>query len=93
MGLVRMIRTWNEWLIVWGYDINEPTPMVTREICEQLARQLIGDDDLPIDITYQGPPLSLQATSMGTQVTRTPLLGDVVHQEIPWRSAVRSRFV
>ena len=22
MGLVRMIRPWNEWLIVWGYDIN-----------------------------------------------------------------------
>ena len=24
MGLVRMVRPWNEWLIVWGYDINEP---------------------------------------------------------------------
>ena len=23
MGLVRMVRPWNEWLIVWGYDINE----------------------------------------------------------------------
>ena len=26
MGLVRMVRPWNEWLIVWGYDINEPPP-------------------------------------------------------------------
>ncbi len=24
MGLVRMVRPWNEWLIVWGYDINQP---------------------------------------------------------------------
>ena len=22
MGLVRMVRPWNKWLIVWGYDIN-----------------------------------------------------------------------
>jgi hypothetical protein len=43
----------------------------------------------PLDITYQGPPLSTLATRMGTRVTQTPLLGDVVHQEIPWRKAVR----
>ena len=29
MGLVRMVRPWNEWLIVWGYDINEPPPELT----------------------------------------------------------------
>ena len=28
MGLVRMVRPWNEWLIVWGYDINEAAPEV-----------------------------------------------------------------
>ncbi|GAB3879299.1 hypothetical protein GCM10029964_031430 [Kibdelosporangium lantanae] len=24
MGLVRMVRPWNEWLLVWGYDITQP---------------------------------------------------------------------
>jgi len=51
MGLVRMVRPWNEWLIVWGYDINEPAPEVTEEICKEVARNLIGDQDIPIDIT------------------------------------------
>ena len=32
MGLVRMVRPWNEWLIVWGYDINEPPPEVDDEM-------------------------------------------------------------
>jgi 2,4-dichlorophenol 6-monooxygenase len=33
MGLVRMVRPWNEWLIVWGYDINEPRhPSWTRPL-------------------------------------------------------------
>ena len=27
-GLVRMVRPWNEWLIVWGYDISQPPPVV-----------------------------------------------------------------
>jgi hypothetical protein len=43
----------------------------------------------PIDIHYQGPPLSAMAARMGTETTRTPLLSDVVFQEIPWRKAVR----
>ena len=25
-GLVRMVRPWNEWLIVWGYDIDSSSP-------------------------------------------------------------------
>jgi hypothetical protein len=43
----------------------------------------------PIDITYQAPPLSALAAQMGTEKTQTPILSDVVFQEIPWRKAVR----
>jgi hypothetical protein len=43
----------------------------------------------PIDIHYQGPPLSALGKSMGTETTKTPLLSDVVFQELPWRKAVR----
>ena len=27
-GLVRMVRPWNEWLVVWGYDVSQPPPVV-----------------------------------------------------------------
>ena len=30
MGVVRMVRPWNEWLLIWGYDINGPEPEVDR---------------------------------------------------------------
>jgi hypothetical protein len=43
----------------------------------------------PIDIAYQGPPLSSLAARMGTEKTKTPILSDVALQEIPWRKAVR----
>ena len=49
MGLVRMVRPWNEWLIVWGYDINEPAPEVDQEFATGVARQLVGDPELEIE--------------------------------------------
>ncbi len=50
MGLVRMVRPWNEWLIVWGYDINGPVPELTDAEAVQIARNLIGDQEVPIRI-------------------------------------------
>jgi 2,4-dichlorophenol 6-monooxygenase len=51
MGVVRMIRPWNEWLAIWGYDINEPAPEVSDDFAKKTIRGLVGDDDLEIDIT------------------------------------------
>ena len=50
MGLVRMVRPWHEWLIVWGYDINQPPPKVTDEMATEIAHNLIGDHTIPIKI-------------------------------------------
>lgn len=43
----------------------------------------------PLDIAYQAPPLAYLREEMGVGVTKSPILGDVVSQEIPWRKAVR----
>ena len=50
LGLVRMVRPWHEWLIVWGYDISEPPPVIDDALAEEIARNLIGDPDVPIRI-------------------------------------------
>ena len=51
MGLVRMVRPWNKWLILWGYDIDEPPPEVDEEEATRIAHGLIGDDTVPVEIT------------------------------------------
>ncbi len=43
-GLVRMVRPWNEWLIVWGYDINQPAPEVDEAMATEIVHNLVGDD-------------------------------------------------
>jgi 2,4-dichlorophenol 6-monooxygenase len=50
LGLVRMVRPWHEWLIVWGYDISEPPPEVDEAEAIKIARNLIGDETIPIKI-------------------------------------------
>ncbi|HEY6066776.1 MAG TPA: YfhO family protein [Thermoanaerobaculia bacterium] len=43
----------------------------------------------PLDIAYQAPPLAAHRDEMGITGTQSPILGDVVYQEIPWRKAAR----
>ena len=43
----------------------------------------------PLDIAYQAHPLASRRAEMGMETTRSPILGDVVSQFIPFRKAVR----
>ena len=83
MGLVRMIRPWNEWLIVWGYDINQPVPVVDATLATQVARQLVGDPELEIELISANTWTvnNMYATHM--QKDRVFILGDAAHRHPP----------
>ena len=83
MGVVRMVRPWNEWLLIWGYDITQPAPKVTREICEQLAHQLIGDDTIPVDVTSWSTWTVNHMCAQSYQCGRVFCMGDAVHRHPP----------
>lgn len=82
-GLVRMVRPWNEWLIVWGYDINEPAPEMNEEVATDIVRNLLGMPDLECEI--QGYSLwgvnEMYATNL--QKGRVFCGGDAVHRHPP----------
>ena len=83
MGLVRMVRPWNEWLIVWGYDINQPPPEVDEDMATQVARQLVGDPELEIDLISANTWTvnNMYATHM--QKDRVFIMGDAAHRHPP----------
>lgn len=83
MGLVRMVRPWYEWLIVWGYDIDEPAPQVTPEFATGVARQLVGDPELEIELLGAGTWTvnNMYATRM--QRGRVFIMGDAAHRHPP----------
>jgi len=83
MGLVRMVRPWNEWLIVWGYDINQPAPVVDAAMATQVARQLVGDPNLEIDLISANTWTVNNCFATHMQKGRVFIMGDAAHRHPP----------
>ena len=83
MGLVRMIRPWNEWLIVWGYDINQPPPEVDEAFATGVARQLVGDPELEIELISANTWTVIDAYATHMQKDRVFIMGDAAHRHPP----------
>jgi 2,4-dichlorophenol 6-monooxygenase len=83
MGVVRMVRPWNEWLIIWGYDVSKPPPEVSDEFAKSVCHQLIGDSSVPIEITGTSTWTvnNMYATHM--QKDRVFIMGDAAHRHPP----------
>ncbi|NUB42786.1 FAD-dependent monooxygenase [Fertoebacter nigrum] len=83
MGLVRMVRPWNEWLIVWGYDINGPAPVVDEAMATQVARQLVGDPALEIELLGASVWTVNNMFATHMQKGRVFIMGDAAHRHPP----------
>ncbi|WP_284945555.1 FAD-dependent oxidoreductase [Acidisoma cladoniae] len=83
MGLVRMVRPWNEWLIVWGYDINEPPPEVDDAMATEVAHRLIGDSSIPIKIKSHSVWTVNNMFATRYASGRVFCVGDAVHRHPP----------
>ena len=82
-GLVRMIRPWNEWLIVWGYDISQPPPTVDAGKATEIVRNLLGMPDLEVEITGTSLWGNNEMYATHLQRQRVFAAGDAVHRHPP----------
>jgi 2,4-dichlorophenol 6-monooxygenase len=82
-GLVRMIRPWNEWLIVWGYDISQPPPTVDADKATEIVRNLLGMPDLEVEITGTSLWGNNEMYATHLQRRRVFAAGDAVHRHPP----------
>lgn len=83
MGLVRMVRPWTEWLIVWGYDISQPAPVVDAALATQVARQLVGVPDLEIELISANTWTVNNCYATQLQKGRVFIMGDAAHRHPP----------
>lgn len=83
MGLVRMVRPWNEWLIVWGYDISQPAPVVDQAFATGVARQLVGDPDLKIELIRANTWTVNNCYATQMRKGRVFIMGDAAHRHPP----------
>lgn len=82
-GLVRMVRPWNEWLIVWGYDISQPPPDVDEEAAVQIVRNLLGLPGIDVEITGISLWGNNEMYATHLQKSRVFCAGDAVHRHPP----------
>jgi 2,4-dichlorophenol 6-monooxygenase len=83
LGLVRMVRPWNEWLIVWGYDISQPPPEVDDEMATRIAHELVGDDSIPVTIRSTSLWGNNKMYATRYRAGRVFCMGDAVHRHPP----------
>ncbi|WP_299141588.1 FAD-dependent monooxygenase [uncultured Tateyamaria sp.] len=83
MGVVRMVRPWNEWLAIWGYDIDGERPELDDEEAKKIIRDLVGDPDL--DIEMHGISYWTVNDAYATQMSkgRVFIMGDAAHRHPP----------
>jgi 2,4-dichlorophenol 6-monooxygenase len=78
-----MVRPWNEWLIVWGYDISQPAPEVGEEAARQIVRSLVGLPDLEVEITGTSLWGNNEMYATHLQSGRVFCAGDAIHRHPP----------
>ena len=83
LGMVRMVRPWNEWLIVWGYDITQPPPDVDDELATRIVHQLVGDDTIPVTIRSISLWGNNKMYATSYRSGRVFCAGDAVHRHPP----------
>ncbi|MFE2216404.1 FAD-dependent oxidoreductase [Streptomyces canus] len=82
-GLVRMVRPWNEWLIVWGYDINDEPPVVDEASATQIVRDLLGMPGIDVEITGTSLWGNNEMYAKHLQKGRVFCAGDAIHRHPP----------
>jgi 2,4-dichlorophenol 6-monooxygenase len=83
MGLVRTVRPWDEWLIVWGYDIDQPPPELDDEAATRIVHSLIGDDTIPVTIRSTSLWGNNKMYATRYREGRVFCMGDAVHRHPP----------
>ena len=82
-GLFRMVRPWNEWLIVWGYDIDSEPPQLTDESATKIVHNMLGRDDIPVEITGYSLWGNNEMYATHMQNGRVFIAGDAAHRHPP----------
>lgn len=82
-GLVRMVRPWNEWLIVWGYDISQPAPVVDEAAATRIVRNLLGIGDIEVEITGTSLWGNNEMYATHLHKRRVFAVGDAIHRHPP----------
>ncbi|MCG3463994.1 FAD-dependent monooxygenase [Xenorhabdus bovienii] len=83
VGLLRMVRPWNEWLCVWSYDISHPKPELTEAEAIDVIHKILGESETSINISSISTWSVNKAYADYYSSGRVFCVGDAVHRHPP----------
>ncbi|MCW0215991.1 MAG: FAD-dependent monooxygenase [Pseudonocardia sp.] len=83
MGVVRMVRPWNEWMAIWGYDISQPAPELDDAEATKIVHELLGDASIPVTIRSTSLWGNNKMVATRYRSGRVFCAGDAVHRHPP----------
>ncbi|MFC5379204.1 FAD-dependent oxidoreductase [Aquipuribacter nitratireducens] len=83
LGVLRMIKPWHEWMLMWGYAVADGPPDLTDEYIRELAVMLVGTDDFEMRVTARSPWTVNHHYATSLARGRVFCVGDAVHRHPP----------
>jgi len=83
LGVLRMIKPWHEWMLMWGYDVAAGPPQFTDEFVRELAVKLVGTEDFEMTVTSTSPWTVNYHYATSIARGRVFCVGDAVHRHPP----------
>ncbi len=83
MGTIRMVRPWNVWMAMWGYDIEQGAPELSESYTREVVRDLVGDPELDVEIMQSSAWTVNHESADAYSAGRVFCGGDAVHRHPP----------
>lgn len=83
VGVLRMVRPWNKWVCVSGYDMSKGDPNLTEDQARSVVQKVVGTDAIPIEIDAMSTWTINQQYAERNTEGRVFCMGDAVHRHTP----------
>lgn len=83
LGVLRMIKPWTEWMLMWGYEVAAGPPEMTAEFIRELAVKLVGTEDFQMRVKSKSPWTINHHFATTLARGRVFCTGDAVHRHPP----------
>ncbi|MGD0936639.1 MAG: FAD-dependent monooxygenase [Streptosporangiaceae bacterium] len=83
LGVLRMIKPWHEWMLMWGYEVAVGPPQFTDDFIRELAVKLVGTEDFEMKVKSYAPWTVNHQFARTIARGRVFCAGDAVHRHPP----------
>jgi 2,4-dichlorophenol 6-monooxygenase len=83
VSVLRMVRPWNKWVCVAGYELSKGAPTLDKAEAAKIVQKALGTDKIPLTIEAISTWTINQQNAVRNTRGRVFCMGDAVHRHTP----------